>query len=209
MDSFLERLTFLIQNPGWKNENANSIPFPISRDGSRVAVAAEAAQVMQVALDGLDTIGPLKFLDEKLGPMLLRSEPWVDPITQEWFMCGLTLRDPLFPEYIVFSCEPGASDQKGTGIRYREVARFPAKHISPIHSISLSSRHIVVIQKSQTVDVASVFGEEAKWLVTGEYGRINPFPWQPDRPTIIHLIDRETGERVEFETDPTMFFFTW
>jgi carotenoid cleavage dioxygenase len=70
----------------------------------------------------------------------------------------------------------------------------------------LTSRYIVVIQKSQNVDVVSVLGEEAKWLLTGEYGRINPFPWQPDRHTLIHLIDRKTGDKMEFETDPIMFF---
>lgn len=93
----------------------------------------------------------------------------------------------------------------------RLITRIQTEFPSPVHTISLTEKYIVMIQIPYPLNWDGMLNAEGKWLLTGNYeGNLNDYnTWQPERPTLIRLIDRETGEHTAvFETDPFFFFHT-
>lgn len=213
IDSFFERFMALFRSPN--NENGN---LHISQmcGNSRPVSMSVGSSIIEFSNGNLDTLGKVPFVDElnEDGPLIFHAEPHVDPVTGEWYTCAIQLKINtekmgLEPEYVVFSVEPSEAKEPGAPVKRKLITRIETEHPSPVHTIGLTERFIVMIQIPYPLNWDGMINAEAKWLMTGKYdGNLNDYnTWEPHRPTIIHLIDRETGEHTaKFEADPFFFF---
>eukprot|EP00435_Cladocopium_sp_Y103_P060460 s100_g22.t1 len=128
----------------------------------------------------------------------------------EWVTCAIQLRiSPedmgLKPEYVVFSVEPDCSKELGAPVKRRLIRRISTEYPSPVHTIGLTEKYIVMIQIPYPLNWDGMLNAEAKWLMNGVYeGNLNDYnTWEPERGTTIRIINRETGEETGvFQTDP-------
>jgi len=94
-------------------------------------------------------------------------------------------------------------------VKRRLIRRISTEYPSPVHTIAVTKKYIVMIQIPYPLNWDGMLNAEARWLMDGVYeGNLNDYnTWQPERPTLIRLINRETGEETKvFETDPLFFF---
>jgi len=197
------------------NENGNLHISQVCGNARCVSMSV-GSSCLEFKLGDLSTLGKLPFRDELTegGPLIFHAEPHVDPISGEWYTCAIQLKIDvdnfgMKPEYVVFSVEPTESQQPGAELQRRLITRIETEYPSPVHTIGLTPQFIVMIQIPYPLNWDGMLRAEGKWLMTGEYeGNLNDYnTWQPERPTIIHLIDRVTGEHTEiFETDAFFFF---
>lgn len=214
--NFWDRILYMFQPPN--NENGNLHISQFAAGGTRCCSMSVGSSLMEFSLNDMETIGKIPFNDELCegGPLIFHAEPHVDPITGEWFTCAIQLRIDtdsmgMKPEYVVYSIQPSVPQQAGEPLGRRLIARIPTQHPSPVHTLALTHKYIVMIQIPYPLNWDGMIKAEGKWLLTGEYeGNLNDYnQWQPERPTIIRLIDRVTGEQADpFQTDPFFFFHT-
>jgi len=213
ISNFFDRLKAMASPPN--NENGNLHISQVCGNARCVSMSV-GSSMLEFRLADLSTLGKLPFNDELTegGPLIFHAEPHVDPTTGEWYTCAIQLKVDLEnfgmkPEYVVFSIEPTESQQAGAEVKRRLITRIETEYPSPVHTIGLTPQFIVMIQIPYPLNWDGMLRAEGNWLMTGHYeGNLNDYnTWQPERPTIIHLIDRVTGEHTEvFETDPFFFF---
>jgi len=184
--------------------------------GTRPVSMSVGSAIVEFTLDDMKTLGKVPFQDEMTdgGPLIFHAEPHIDPITGEWFTCAIQLRIDtdhigMKPEYVVFSVEPTQSQEAGAPVQRRLITRIETDYPSPVHTIALTPRYVVMVQIPYPLNWEGMLNAETKWLMTGHYeGNLNDYnTWQPERPTIVRVIDRVTGEQTGiFETDPFFFF---
>ncbi|CAE8694057.1 unnamed protein product, partial [Polarella glacialis] len=170
--------------------------------------------VVEFTLPDMETLGKVPWDDEMVdeGPLIFHSEPHIDKKTGEWYTSAIQLKIEgmgLKPEYVVFSVMPDASKEPGAPIQRRLITRIETEYPSPVHTIALTDKYIVMIQIPYPLNWDGMMSAESKWLMTGVYeGNLNDYnTWQPERNTLIRLIDRVTGEQLPpFEADPFFFF---
>jgi len=212
LGSFWERFLYLFSPPN--NENGNLHISQIAN--SRCVSMSVGSACLEFELDSMNTLGKVPFDDELVegGPLIFHAEPHVDKDTGEWVTCAIQLRiSPedmgLKPEYVVFSVMPDCSRTPGAPVRRRLIRRISTEYPSPVHTIALTEKYIVMIQIPYPLNWDGMLNAEAKWLMNGVYeGNLNDYnTWQPERGTTIRIINRETGEETQtFETDPFFFF---
>eukprot|EP00931_Biecheleriopsis_adriatica_P004912 TRINITY_DN1064_c0_g1_i3.p1 TRINITY_DN1064_c0_g1~~TRINITY_DN1064_c0_g1_i3.p1 ORF type:complete len:683 (-),score=139.15 TRINITY_DN1064_c0_g1_i3:75-2057(-) len=214
LGSFFERFMYLFSPPN--NENGNLHISQIA--GSRCVSMSVGSACLEFQLEDMKTLGKVPFDDELVegGPLIFHAEPHTDKKTGEWYTCAIQLRIcteemQLKPEYVVFSVKPDTSKEPGAPVKRRLIRRISTEYPSPVHTISLTDKYIVMIQIPYPLNWDGMLNAEARWLMNGVYeGNLNDYnTWQPERPTLIRLINRETGEETRvFETDPFFFFHT-
>lgn len=215
LPDFWQRFAYLFQPPN--NENGN-LHISQCAGGARCISMSVGSQLLEFTLSDMETLGKLPFDDELTegGPLIFHAEPHVDHETGEWFTCAIQLRINLqkmglTPEYVVFSIEPTQPKEPGVPVRRRLISRIKTEYPAPVHTISLTSQYIIMIQMPYPLNWDGMLNAESRWLMTGKYeGNLNDYnTWQPERPTLIRLVHRETGaEAGVFETDPFFFFHT-
>ncbi|CAE7573052.1 unnamed protein product [Symbiodinium natans] len=208
LKSLWERFLYLFNPPN--NENGNLHISQIA--GSRCVSMSVGSACLEFELDSMNTLGKVPFDDELVegGPLIFHAEPHVDKTTGEWVTCAIQLRiSPedmgLKPEYVVFSVMPDTSRTPGAPVRRRLIRRISTEYPSPVHTIALTEKYIVMIQIPYPLNWDGMLNAEARWLMDGVYeGNLNDYnTWQPERPTTIRIINRVTGEETQvFETDP-------
>jgi len=215
IDNIFERVTYLFSPPDNENGNlhiSNIVP------GRNVSMSV-GSSILEFSMPDLKTLGKVPFDDPitEGGPLIFHTEPHTDFHTGEWFTCAIQLFPrPLDyanggwkPQYVVFSVEPDQSQVPGTPIKRREITRIDTEYPSPIHTMGVTSRFIILVQIPYPLNWEGMWKAESHWVMTGEYeGNLNDYnTWEPERPTLIRVIDRVTGEHTAvFETVP-MFFF--
>jgi len=212
LKNFWERFMYLFSPPN--NENGNLHISQIA--GSRCVSMSVGSACLEFELDKMNTLGKVPFDDELVegGPLIFHAEPHVDKDTGEWVTCAIQLRiSPedmgLKPEYVVFSVMPDTSKTPGAPVQRRLIRRISTEYPSPVHTIALTKKYIVMIQIPYPLNWDGMLNAEARWLMNGVYeGNLNDYnTWQPERPTTIRIINRVTGEETQtFETDPFFFF---
>ncbi|CAE7456032.1 Bco2, partial [Symbiodinium sp. CCMP2456] len=212
LKNFWERFMYLFSPPN--NENGNLHISQIA--GSRCVSMSVGSACLEFELDNMNTLGKVPFDDELVegGPLIFHAEPHVDKDTGEWVTCAIQLRiSPedmgLKPEYVVFSVMPDTSKTPGAPVQRRLIRRISTEYPSPVHTIALTKKYIVMIQIPYPLNWDGMLNAEARWLMNGVYeGNLNDYnTWQPERPTTIRIINRITGEETQtFETDPFFFF---
>jgi len=212
LGSFWERFQYLFNPPN--NENGNLHISQIA--GSRCVSMSVGSACLEFTLEDMKTLGKVPFDDELVegGPLIFHAEPHVDKDTGEWITCAIQLRiSPedmgLKPEYVVFSVSPQTSKEPGAPVKRRLIRRISTEYPSPVHTIAVTKKYVVMIQIPYPLNWDGMLNAEGRWLMDGVYeGNLNDYnTWQPERPTLIRLIDRETGEETKvFETDPFFFF---
>jgi carotenoid cleavage dioxygenase-like enzyme len=203
------------------NENGN-LHISQCAGNSRCISMSVGSSLMEFTLEDLGTVGKVNFQDEiaDLGPLIFHAEPHVDSTTGEWYTCAIQLKiSPedmgLKPEYVVYSIPGDTQTEPGAPVYRRLITRVQTEYPSPVHTIGLTDRFFVMIQIPYPLNWDGMMNAEGKWLMTGKYeGNLNDYnTWQPERPTIIRLIDKVTGEQLPvFETFPFFFFHvinTW
>jgi carotenoid cleavage dioxygenase-like enzyme len=215
--NMLDRLAYMTKPPC--NENGNLHVSQIA-NGSRSISMSVGSEQMEFKLGEMKTVGKVPFDDEisKGGPLIFHAEPEVDPVTGEWFSLSIQLfprpeevNEGWKPEYVLYSIPPTTNPEPGSPVHRRTICRIPTDYPSPVHNISLTEKYVVFAQIPYPLNWDGMLNAEGKWLWTGKYdGNLNDYnTWQPERPTIFHVIDRETGEvKKTFETDPWFFFHT-
>mmetsp|Transcript_98127 Transcript_98127/g.247624 ORF Transcript_98127/g.247624 Transcript_98127/m.247624 type:complete len:683 (+) Transcript_98127:46-2094(+) len=209
----LDRFMYMFEPPNNENGNLHISKFA---GGKRCCSMSVGSSLLEFTLTDMKTLGKVNFNDELCegGPLIFHAEPHVDPVTGEWFTCAIQLvvdldNFGLKPEYVVYSIEPTAPQEPGAELARRLITRIETEHPSPVHTIALTQKYIVMIQIPYPLNWDGMLNAEKKWLLTGEYeGNLNDYnTWEPHRPTLIRLIDRVTGEQVApFEADPFFFF---
>ena len=212
LQNFWERFMYLFSPPN--NENGNLHISQIAN--SRCVSMSVGSACLEFDLETMDTFGKVPFDDELVegGPLIFHAEPHVDKTTGEWVTCAIQLRiSPedmgLKPEYVVFSVEPDCSKEVGAPVKRRLIRRIATEYPSPVHTIGLTEKYIVMIQIPYPLNWDGMMNAEAKWLMNGVYeGNLNDYnTWQPERGTTIRVINRETGEETGiFQADPFFFF---
>jgi len=213
LSSLWERFLYLFSPPN--NENGNLHISQIC-GGSRCVSMSVGSALLEFTLSDMGTLGKLPFRDELVegGPLIFHAEPHLDPVTGEWFTCAIQLRISteamgLKPEYVVFSVEADQPREPGAPLHRRLITRIETEFPSPVHTIALTEKYIVMIQIPYPLNWDGMMSAEGRWLMTGKYeGNLNDYnTWQPERPTLIRLIDRVTGEHTAvYKTDPFFFF---
>jgi carotenoid cleavage dioxygenase-like enzyme len=208
----LDRLSHLFSPPN--NENGN---LHISQFGgtSRCISMSVGSSLMEFQLDGLKTIGKVPFADDmKDDIMIFHAEPHMDYKTGEWYSVAVNLKISkeemgMKPEYTVFSIPGNQPAEAGAPVNRRHITTVKTDSPSPIHTIALTEKYMVMIQIPYPLNWDGMMSAEGKWLLTGKYeGNLNDYnTWEPWRNTQIRLIDKQTGEQLTpFETDPFFFF---
>jgi len=213
LPAFWDRLAYMFNPPN--NENGN-LHISQMAGGSRCVSMSVGSALLEFTLRDMETLGKVPFTDEMSdgGPLIFHAEPHVDTVTGEWFTCAIQLKIEglgLTPEYVVYSVTPDQPREPGAPLRRRLITRIQTDYPSPVHTISLTPKYIVMIQIPYPLNWDGMLNAEGKWLLTGNYeGNLNDYnTWQPERPTLIRLIDRVTGEHTAvFETHPFFFFHT-
>lgn len=213
LPNFWDRVVYMFQPPNNENGNLHISQFT---GGSRSVSMSVGSQPLEFTLSEMETIGKVPFQDEltDLGPLIFHAEPHMDYETGEWFTCAIQLRISmeqmgLKPEYVVFSVTPDQPKEPGVPLKRRLIARIETEHPAPVHTIGLTSQYIVMIQIPYPMNWNGIMKAESQWLMTGKYeGNLNDYnTWQPERPTLIRLINKTTGEqKAVFEADPFFFF---
>lgn len=209
--SLLDRFLYMFQPPN--NENGN-LHISEMVPGARLASMSVGSAVLEFTLSDMKTLGKVPFEDELVerGPLIFHTEPHNDPISGEWYTCAIQLvisEAGMKPEYVVFSVEPDQPSEPGSPVKRKLITRIETEHPAPIHTLAVTERFLVLIQSPYPLNWDGMLKAEAKWLMTGTYeGNLNDYnTWEPERPTLIRLIDRKTGEHTAiFETDPFFFF---
>lgn len=218
LPTFWERFFYMFEPPN--NENGNLHISPMV-GGTRPVSMSVGSSILEFTLDDMKTLGKVPFDDDiskqTRGPLIFHAEPHIDNETGEWFTCAVQLFPDIEkmtdggykPEYVVFSVEPTNSQEPGAVVNRRTITRIKTDYPSPIHTICLTPRYLTLVQIPYPLNWDGILNAEARWLATGMYeGNLNDYnTWQPERPTIIRVIDRVTGEHTAtFETDPFFFF---
>eukprot|EP00930_Biecheleria_cincta_P051022 TRINITY_DN3617_c0_g1_i4.p1 TRINITY_DN3617_c0_g1~~TRINITY_DN3617_c0_g1_i4.p1 ORF type:complete len:677 (-),score=102.26 TRINITY_DN3617_c0_g1_i4:407-2389(-) len=212
LQSFWERFQYMFNPPN--NENGNLHISQIA--GHRCVSMSVGSACLEFNLEDMKTLGKVPFDDELVegGPLIFHAEPHLDKDTGEWITCAIQLRISmedmgLKPEYVVFAVAPDTSKVPGAPVKRRLIQRISTEYPSPVHTIALTKKYVVMIQIPYPLNWEGMLNAEGRWLMDGVYeGNLNDYnTWQPERPTLIRLIDRETGEEAKvFETDPFFFF---
>lgn len=216
LPNFWDRFKYLLASSSPNNENGN-LHISAIAGGARCISMSVGSSLLEFELQDMRTLGKVPFADDDLiegGPLIFHAEPHVDYKTGEWFTCAVQLRVSLEewrlkPEYVVFSIEPTVSKEPGAKLKRRLISRIETEYPAPIHTIGLTERFIVMVQIPYPLNWDGMLNAESKWLMTGKYdGNLNDYnTWQPERQTIIRLVDKVTGEQTAtFETDPFFFF---
>jgi len=213
LDSMWDRFIHMFSPPN--NENGN-LHISHMVGGARPVTMSVGSSILEFKADGLETLGKVPFDDELVegGPLIFHAEPHTDPVTGEWYTCAVQLRingdEPgMKPEYVVFSVKPTESREPGAVVKRNLITRIKTEHPAPIHTIGLTSKYLVLLQTPYPLNWNGMIRAETTWLMTGHYeGNLSDYNlWEPERPTLVRLIDRETGEHTAvFETDPFFFF---
>jgi len=215
LPNFLDRFLYMFSPPN--NENGN---LHVSQmcGGKRCVSMSVGSTPLEFSLTDMETLGKVPFQDELCegGPLIFHAEPHVDPRTGEWVTCAIQLKISsehvgLKPEYVVFAVAPTEPGNAGAPLKRRLITRIATEYPSPVHTISLTERYIVMIQIPYPLNWEGMINAESKWLLTGKYeGNLNDYnTWMPELRTKIRVIDRVTGEQHPvFDADPFFFFHT-
>jgi len=213
LPNILDRLGHLFSPPNNENGNLHVSQFA---GGSRCISMSVGSALLEFGLSEMNTYGKVPFDDElsEGGPLIFHAEPHMDYKTGEWYSVAVHLRISqehmgLKPEYVVFSIPADQPQEPQTPVKRRLLTRVQTEYPSPVHTIALTEKYLVMIQIPYPLNWDGMMNAEGKWLLTGEYeGNLNDYnTWEPHRPTLIRLIDKETGEELPvFETDPFFFF---
>ena len=197
------RLTgqFGTDSRGWRRllETVRSLGLPEPTDNANVHVAelggafvALTEAPRRIAFDPLtlETTGEFSF-DDDLTEQLTAAHLVADPHREETI--GFTTEFGLRPQYHLYRVPDGSS-------RRERIASIPANGPAYIHDCSVTADHIVLVESPLVLSAWRALDPFAQ-------GAIDLLDWQPDRPTRLLVVDRETGELLAEPTFEATFCF--
>ena len=119
-----------------------------------------------------------------------------DPAGGGWINVGTEISPPLWSSYHVFRLDDSQPNK-------REIlASIPcADRSAPnwLHAFGVTRAKVVVIEQPASYSVGAMLG-----LGAASHGSID---WKPEQGTLVHVLDRRSGELVTHAMKPAFFFF--
>ncbi len=202
-DAMEGRLTgqFGTDTRGWRRivETIRSLGLPEPTDNANVHVAeidgeyvalTEAPRRVAFDSETLETRGPFRFEDD-LPEHLTAAHLVADPHRDE--LIGFTTEFGRSPQYHIYRVPEGS--------RTRErIASIDANGPAYIHDVSVTAEHVVLVESPLVVSVLRALNPFSQ-------GVTDMLDWQPDRPTRVLVVDRESGDVVAEPTTDAAFTF--
>lgn len=192
-DGFAQRAeesSFSVLNflTGTKNTQINNANVNVAKINGRLVALTETP--LPVEFDKqLHTIGYFDYQDNLPKNYSFESAHILaDPTTKSlWnFLIDIGLFNSNYQIYTI----PNGSSER------RPLANIPVSSISYMHSFSLAGKYFVLFDYPFRCKTPRNLAQEF----------VQSFSWQQKEPTIIYIIDRETGMYYQFETDPFFAF---
>ena len=162
-------------------DNAN---VHVARVGDEFVALTEAPRRVAFDPETLETRGEFTFEDDV--PEHVTAAHLVrDPHHNE--TVGFTTEFGLTPQYHVYRIPTGSN-------RRERIASVDANGPAYIHDCSVTDDHVVLVESPLVLSVRRALNPFAS-------GAMDMLDWQPDRPTRVLVLDRETGDLV---ADPTL-----
>jgi carotenoid cleavage dioxygenase-like enzyme len=192
---------FATDTRGWRRALSwlRSLGFPEPTDNTNVHVArvgdefvalTEAPRRVAFDPETLRTRGRFSFSDD-LTEHVTAAHLVDDPHRDE--LVGFATQFGRRPKYHLYRVPAGS--------RRREVvASLDARGPAYVHDCSVTADHVVLVETPLVLDVRQAFNPFTD-------GVIDMLDWQPERPTRVLVVDRDTGELVaDPTTDPAFVF---
>ncbi|HYN50519.1 MAG TPA: carotenoid oxygenase family protein [Thermoleophilaceae bacterium] len=166
------------------NPNVN-----LAQIGERYIAMTETPLPVEFDANSLDTLGHLDYADS-LKAHVTTAHPHHDAERNE--LVNYIARFSRVSEYVLYGL-PAQSSQR------RVIARVPVERPAYMHAFGMSARHLILSEYPLRVN-------PLKLAFSGK-PFIQNYRWDPDKPAIFQVIDRETGAlRGSFETDAFFCF---
>ncbi|XP_070494160.1 carotenoid isomerooxygenase-like isoform X2 [Chironomus tepperi] len=192
--SIFQRVATLFKPADANSDNAMISIYPFNDE---YFAFAESPVIHKIDIDTLDTIERMN-LHERIGIVNHTSHPHVMN-DGSVYNVGLTITKSG-PAYGVLHFPKGERIFDDAKI----VAEIPTRwklHPSYMHTFGITENYFIIVEQPLTVSVPSII----KSQLTNE-PMITCLKWFPDKPTLIYLVDRSTGElRHTYQTEA--FFF--
>jgi len=186
---------------GWRRifEMVRSAGLPEPTDNANVHVAridgecvalTEAPRRVAFDPETLETRGAFSFTDD-LSEHVTAAHLVSDPHRGE--TVGFTTQFGLTPRYHVYRIPDGT--------RTREhITAIEANGPAYIHDCSVTAEHVILVESPLILSVRRALNPFRE-------GAMDMLDWQPERPTRVLVIDRDTGELVADPTFEAVFSF--
>ncbi|WP_240625292.1 carotenoid oxygenase family protein [Halonotius pteroides] len=202
-DAEAGRLTgqFGTDTRGWRRvlDTLRSFGLPEPTDNANVHVAridneyvalTEAPRRVAFAPDTLATRDEFTF-DDDLTEHITAAHLVDDPHHEE--LIGFATQFGIQPQYHIYRVPRGS--------RRRElITSIDARGPAYIHDCSVTDRHVLLVESPLTLSVLRAMNPFSE-------GAIDMLGWEPDRPTRLLVVDRESGELVAEPTFEATFCF--
>ena len=180
---------------GWRRlfETITSAGLPEPTDNTNVHVArldgefvalTEAPRRIAFDPSTLETRGEFRFEDD-LPEHVTAAHLVVDPHQGE--TVGFTTEFGLQPRYHLYRIPDGSRTRD-------RIASLDANGPAYIHDCSVTEAHVIVVETPLVMSVLRALNPLSE-------GAMDILNWQPERPTRVLVVDRETGDLV---ADPTL-----
>jgi beta,beta-carotene 9',10'-dioxygenase len=166
------------------NPNVN-----LAQIGERYIAMTETPLPVEFDVDSLETLGHLDY-EDSLKAHVTTAHPHHDAERNE--LVNYIARFSRRSEYVLYGLPVHSS-------RRRVIARVPVERPAYMHAFGMSARHLILSEYPLRVN-------PLKLAFSGK-PFIENYQWDPERPAIFQVIDRETGAlRGSYETDAFFCF---
>ena len=186
---------------GWRRlfDTIRSVGLPEPTDNANVHVAridgeyvalTEAPRRVSFDPETLETHGEFAFTDDL--PEHFTAAHLVDDPRQGETI-GFTTQFARTPQYHLYRVRDGSR-------RRERIGSVDARGPAYIHDCSVTEHHVVLVESPLTISVLRTLSPFSR-------GPVDMFDWQPDEPTRVLLVDRDTGAVVADPTFDAAFTF--
>jgi len=186
---------------GWRRivETVRSLGLPEPTDNANVHVAeidgehvalTEAPRRVAFDPETLETRGEFRFEDD-LPEHLTAAHLVKDPHREE--LVGFTTEFGRRPKYHIYRVPAGSRSRE-------RIASIDANGPAYIHDVSVTAEHVVLVESPLVISVLRALNPFSQ-------GVTDMLDWQPDRPTRVLVVDRESGDIIAEPTVDAAFTF--
>lgn len=176
-------LPFLQPKPG-DNGNVN-----ISRFGEDMVAMTETPTQIRFDRESLETLGPYRHQSEITG-QITTAHPQYD--NERRCQYNYLLEFGRTSKYHLYSMSADAPQQK-------LVATIPVQNPAYMHSFGMSSHYLILTEFPLVVNPLH--------LLLGRKPFIQNYRWEPQRGTIFHIVDKDSGHIVKTARSEPFFAF--
>lgn len=174
----------LFQNlkTGKKSTQYDNCNVNTTRIGNNYVAMTESNEMIAFELNDLQTLGPVRYQDNVQGQVSL-AHPHLDIYTGE--VINISMEIGKTCQYHVFTIKPGT-------MRREIIKTIECDHFFYMHSFCVTKNYIILFKTPLRIN---------KWKVMLGLTICQSFAWQKGIPSFFVLINRNTGEISEIETD--------